>query len=299
VDREKVPDVLRNFDFANPDLSIPQRSETTVPQQALFVMNHPFVADRAIALTRTLPKADATTRVNQLYARLYQRQPTPAELATSLAFVQADSAPLAQRTTSRAWSYGIGEFDRGTGHVKGFTALPYFNGTAWQGGNLWPDRKLGWAQLTPTGGHPGNDRQHAVVRRWTAPEDGDYTLDSTLIHEPEAGDGIRAFVGHSTRGLLRSTAIHHSTERIDVDSITMRRGESIDFIVDIRDGLNSDQFLWSPMIALTGTTGAGGDSAGQTWNAEKDFTGDSTTPLDAWQQLAQVLMLANEFLFVD
>jgi hypothetical protein len=237
--------------------------------------------------------------VNQLYARLYQRQPTPAELATALAFVQADGAPLAQRTASKAWSYGIGEFDSSTGCVKGFTALPYFNGTAWQGGNLWPDRKLGWAQLTATGGHPGNDRQHAVVRRWTAPEDGDYTLNSRLIHEPRVGDGIRAFVSHSTRGLLRSSVIHHGTEHIDVNFIPVNKGEFIDFIVDLRNGLNSDQFLWSPTIKLTGTTGAGGDTAGQTWNAEKDFTGDSTTPLDAWQQLAQVLMLANEFLFVD
>ncbi|MDB6003066.1 MAG: hypothetical protein JWR15_53 [Prosthecobacter sp.] len=31
VDRENVPAVMRTFDFANPDLSIPQRTETTVP----------------------------------------------------------------------------------------------------------------------------------------------------------------------------------------------------------------------------------------------------------------------------
>jgi hypothetical protein len=36
--------VFRVFDFANPDLHIPQRAETTVSQQALFALNHPFVA---------------------------------------------------------------------------------------------------------------------------------------------------------------------------------------------------------------------------------------------------------------
>ena len=34
-------------------------------------------------------------------------------------------------------------------------------------------------------------------------------------------------------------------------------------------------------------------------DAEKDFAGESMGLLDRWQQLAQVLMLANEFMFVD
>ncbi|MEX0794129.1 MAG: PSD1 and planctomycete cytochrome C domain-containing protein, partial [Pirellulaceae bacterium] len=50
VDREFLPSVLRDFDFANPDLHTPQRTETTIPQQALFVLNHRFVADRARSL---------------------------------------------------------------------------------------------------------------------------------------------------------------------------------------------------------------------------------------------------------
>ena len=124
-------------------------------------------------------------------------------------------------------------------------------------------------------------------------------LCSSVIHEPEVGDGIRAFVSHSTRGLLRSTAVHHATEEINLDAIAMNKGETLDFIVDLRDGLNSDQFLWAPKITLVGIAGSGGDIADQAWNAEKDFAGEALTLLDSWQQLAQVLMLANEFMFVD
>ncbi len=298
VDRENVPAVLRTFDFANPDLSISQRSETTVPQQALFGMNHPFIAARAATLTQKL-SGDTTSRVNQLYQRLYQRQPTQMEIVSALAFVQPASAPLAQTMQPAAWSYGYGEFDESTGRVKTFTALPYFTGGAWQGDAIWPNKALGWAQLTATGGHPGNDRKHAVIRRWTTPRDGSFALVSTLIHEPAAGDGIRAFVSHCTRGLLRSSALHHATEQIDIDAIAMSKGETLDFIVDLRDGLNSDQFLWAPRLTLAGTAGSGGDIAEQSWSAEKDFAGDALTLLGPWQQLAQVLMLANEFMFVD
>ena len=47
VDRQFLPAILRVFDFANPDLHVPKRSQTTVPQQALFFMNHPLVLERA------------------------------------------------------------------------------------------------------------------------------------------------------------------------------------------------------------------------------------------------------------
>ena len=47
VDRQFLPGVFRVFDFANPDLHIPQRPSTTVPQQALFFMNSAMSADVA------------------------------------------------------------------------------------------------------------------------------------------------------------------------------------------------------------------------------------------------------------
>src|SRR5436309_11886601 len=50
VDRSDVADVLVNFDFANPDLPTGRRHETTVPQQALFLMNSPLVIEQAKTL---------------------------------------------------------------------------------------------------------------------------------------------------------------------------------------------------------------------------------------------------------
>lgn len=300
VDREKLPTVMRTFDFANPDLSIPQRNDTIVPQQALFGLNHPFLAARAKALVRRTESAgnENADRVRRLYELLFQRKPTAAEMAAALAFVQPEAAALVKREKPNAWQYGYGEFDEAAGRMKSFTALPLFNGTAWQGGDQWPDKKLGWAQLTATGGHPGNDRQHAVARRWVAPHDGNYAITSTLIHEPAVGDGIRAFISHSGRGLLRSATVHHSTEVLNLEAMPMRKGDILDFIVDIRDGLNSDQFRWSPKITAAANAGAGGDDA-QSWDAQKDFTGPASVSLSLWQQLAQTLMLTNEFVFVD
>jgi hypothetical protein len=102
VDRQFLSTTLRTFDFANPDLHIPQRSETTVPQQALFFMNHPLVLERARSLAAF--GAAATTpsgAVRILFRQAYQREPTVEELAESLAFVEGAGKPLAMPEQQR------------------------------------------------------------------------------------------------------------------------------------------------------------------------------------------------------
>lgn len=302
IDREKVSPVLRMFDFANPDLSIPQRNETSVPQQALFAMNHPFIAERATRLVASLQNGTDSQRITTLYQKLYQRPPSTEELQLASEFIQSDptfAESIKRPVVPSLWTYGYGEFEPTTGRIAMFHPLPHFSGDAWQGGVNFPDPKLGWLKLDAKGGHPGNDFKHAIVRRWTATDEGDFSVHSKITHEPEVGDGVRAFVSHSRNGLLRSVTLHHSSEQIDIESIAIQKGESLDFVVDIREGLNSDQFLWSPKIIKNATAGAVTDNAKTVSDAERDFPGESDSPLDRWQQLAQVLMLANEFMFVD
>ena len=301
VDREHLSTVMRMFDFANPDLSIPQRNDTIVPQQALFGLNHPFLAGRAKTLVQRAGADgnDSAGRVRRLYELLFQRPPTAGEMEAALAFTQPEPAALVKREKPNAWQYGYGEWDEAAGGIKSFTPLPLFNGAAWQGGEQWPDKKLGWAQITATGGHPGNDRQHAVVRRWVAPQDGSYAITSTLIHEPAAGDGIRAFISHSRLGLLRSTTAHHSTAELNVEALPMNAGDTLDFVVDLGDGLNNDQYLWAPKIAAVASGGSGDEGTALSWDAQKEFAGPSVTPLSPWEQLAQTLILTNEFVFID
>jgi hypothetical protein len=103
VDRQFLPSTLRTFDFANPDLHIPQRSETTIPQQALFFMNHPLVLERA----RSLAKIHETTAapeesIRGLFQQVYQRDPTDAELIDSLELVHAAEQTTEIPTTTDA-----------------------------------------------------------------------------------------------------------------------------------------------------------------------------------------------------
>ncbi len=94
IDRQNLPGLFRAFDFASPDTSTAQRHVTTVPQQALFLMNAPFVVEQAKALAARPDVATRKTtdeRIGHLYRLLYGRAPDADELALGRQYVE--SAP--------------------------------------------------------------------------------------------------------------------------------------------------------------------------------------------------------------
>ncbi len=80
VDRNNLPGLLRTFDFPTPDASSAQRPQTTVPQQALYGMNSPFVQQMAQAVAeRALAATSTEDRVNQMFRVGLGRSASPAE----------------------------------------------------------------------------------------------------------------------------------------------------------------------------------------------------------------------------
>jgi hypothetical protein len=295
IDRQFLPGTLRMFDFANPDLHIPQRTDTTVPQQALFFLNHPLMIGYAQELAAsTLGAESDEARVDALYQRAYQRQPTPDQRQAALEFVKLalqDRGSVLPPTVA-AWQYGFGTLDEKQQQVASFERLPHFTGAAWQGGPKYPDGKLGWLQLTATGGHPGNDLSHAVIRRWIAPREMQVRVRSTLVHEPSEGSGVRGFVLSSRGGLIVQAAVHHGKAELNAESLELQAGDTLDFIADIGNQLAYNQFLWKATVSPL-------DQSGVVYDSVNDFQNQGVQRLDAWEQLAQVLLAANEFIFLD
>jgi len=85
------PDLLEAFDFAPPGMVTGRRASTTVPTQALFLMNSPFVLDRAKAVARELQERtdlDDAGRLDLLYRKDFARLPTTVERRRALEFVR-------------------------------------------------------------------------------------------------------------------------------------------------------------------------------------------------------------------
>ena len=104
VDRQSLPAVFRAFDFASPDQSAERRPRTTVPQQALFSMNAPFVIEQARALAARPDVVGAPTtegRIAALYQVVLDRSPAPAEVQAAARFLTAPGSRNAGTTHSQ------------------------------------------------------------------------------------------------------------------------------------------------------------------------------------------------------
>jgi mono/diheme cytochrome c family protein len=96
IDRSDLPEVFNHFDFANPDMANGKRHETTVPQQALYLMNSPLVVEQARNLVARPDVGACKTdeeKIKRLYEIIYQRLPRGEELKLGLEFLEAAATP--------------------------------------------------------------------------------------------------------------------------------------------------------------------------------------------------------------
>jgi len=301
IDRQNLPGVFRTFDFASPDAHSPKRYLTTVPQQALFMMNSPFVVEQARALAarpELADDADVATKIQSLYEIAYQRAPAAEELAGGEHFL---AVAVSEPPLPPPWQYGYGTFDPAETRVTTLTPYPFFGSGAWKGGDKLPDATLGWSSITSGGGHPGRDNTFAPVRRWTAPSDGTVAIDVELTHGGECGDGVDGYIISSATGKLWNEHVKYSKAAAALVDIAVAAGDTIDFVVAPGENENCDGFGFAPKIRYTtmpGETGLGGTQQTE-WSAVVDFAGPMPPPLQPLEQYAQVLLLSNEFAFVD
>lgn len=297
IERQNLPSKFRTFDFAGPDTHSPGRFRTTVPQQALFMLNSTFIneeARRLAAREEVRRAACGDPRTKALYRLALQREPAAEECA--IASVYIDQGP-AEGPVRSPWRHGYGAVDIEAGRTASFTPLPHFTGNMWQGGPQVPDAALGWVTLGAGGGHPGNNDGHDAIRRWVAPVSGTLWISGTLGHASENGDGVQGWIVSSREGVLWSNTAWHGEVETLVTAAEVEAGDTIDFVTGCGENTSFDSFGWSPRIRMeTADVDCGGTTA---WAADTGFGGPEAVPLDAWERYAQVLLLANEFLFVD
>jgi hypothetical protein len=99
VQRIKRHPFLGLFDGADPNATTPRRAESTVPTQALYFLNDPFVHEQSARLASRLAKhsSDARARVDFACRLLFARPATDADQADAEQFLGEYSAALADR----------------------------------------------------------------------------------------------------------------------------------------------------------------------------------------------------------
>lgn len=328
VERQRTLPSLRSFDAADPAQHTPKRHVTTVPQQALFMMNSPFVAEQARVFAASIARethGSDEDRIQSAYQGIFGREPTPDEVQIGLRFLSearntrsAEPTEPSEVAPAGAWQYGFGELDPTSGRVNRFVPFGYYAplmqvglGTdlpfAWKHASLLPATDAGAAHLTAKGGAPGDDLAHSVIRRWVSPIECKVNITGTLIHKLgqfgerfDTSNGIRGWIVSSRAGILANWTLRGLKAETSLSGLAVEKGEVLDFVVDSRGDDESDRFSWAPVIEkmLQAEEGASKKKP-RRWSAADNFRGPQAKRLDPWAQYAQILLETNEFAFVD
>ncbi|MBI1309930.1 DUF1553 domain-containing protein [bacterium] len=105
--RDRLPDVLDLFDFAEPSLVTGARETTNVPVQALYLMNSPFVRERAESLARRLQSEtdNADEQIRRAFLLCFSREPDTDEFTLAREFLASDSDPTSEESTNQLASF--------------------------------------------------------------------------------------------------------------------------------------------------------------------------------------------------
>jgi hypothetical protein len=107
--RDRLPEMLTLFDFPDPGLIIGERQTTTVPAQALFLMNNSFVIRQAEALADRLLARDGDddARLTRAYQLCYARPPSAKELKNAQKFIKDYGEKKSRRSAWTALSQAL------------------------------------------------------------------------------------------------------------------------------------------------------------------------------------------------
>ncbi len=111
--RSDLPPILHVFDFADPEMVTGRRDTTTVPAQALLLMNSPFVVEQSHVAAENLlsnTQLDDTGRIAIVYRQAIGRSPTSSEQQAAMSFVNGfrsslrEKAELSRQVELDAWT---------------------------------------------------------------------------------------------------------------------------------------------------------------------------------------------------
>lgn len=89
VSRHQLNGMLRIFDFPDANVSAATRTETTVPQQQLFVLNSDFIIGQAKAFAKLVSQKheEVTEQIDFAYRKAFGRKPSEEELSLAQSFL--------------------------------------------------------------------------------------------------------------------------------------------------------------------------------------------------------------------
>jgi hypothetical protein len=304
VKRSAPLSILQLFDQPDIETNCTRRSISTVPLQALSLLNSDIASNAAASFADRAIRESPQDPAGWAYLAAFSRAPGQEPRSFISLFMKEQTAlHLAGTGQKQDWQFGYGTAsDQDTNKVH-FTHFPAFVKNQWQLGPDYPFRGSYWAGLNATAGHPGSDKP--VIAQWTSPHAGIFRIRGFTEHPSPAGNGIRTTVISSRHGQLSQWETAHGKKQIQVDNIQVHQGDRLWLITDMNGELTSDNFNWTILIEQL-------DEAGEvtkTWDSTAGFHGPLQDGDDqdlakvarrkALVDLCHVLLASNGFTYID
>ena len=289
VDRNNVNAAYKSFDFPSPLVTCEFRTTTIVPQQGLFLLNSNFIMKSAKMVLSGIKGQTDEEKIAELFMKVYSRQPTGQELQYSKQFLKEANETFKEKAVPE-WIFGYATLTDDK-MLKDFVQFKFFNKSRWQVSKNFPDKKVGHAMLSSKGGHPG--RNKAVVRRCKIHKSGTLSIKGTLKHKNKNGNGVRVLILHNG-SLMGEWDCKTKTISTACENIEVQAGDYIDLVVDAKANPTSDSFEWPLDMQLKANS-----QVEEFSTVDSFFDKKTVKEYSPWDGLAQVLMISNEFLYVD
>jgi len=295
IDRGRLPEVFTTFDFATPEMTTGKRFNTTVPKQALFLMNNPMVIEQVRNLVNRpefIGKMSEEEKVKMLYNICYQRNPNDLEIKVAKRFItEAKQQDRGDYRREYNWSYGVKTSIGGE-----LNEFKYF----YNGKYKTIDSKVKMTNppyLSVDKGMPINYMGSYTVRRWTCSAEGEYQIQNLVKLIKPNYDGINYVV--VVNGKVHTQNNVKQQYQQNIDKLSFKVGDVVDFMISCNKNIVGDEYTIDISIVQVKDM----DSLiPLTWNSKKDFKGpvrDIDKELNSWERYAHILLMSNEMIFIN
>ncbi len=295
VDRQDVPLIASNFDFANPAETTGKRQATTVPMQGLFLMNSQFVQKQAEQIARVARRTEDP--ISSIYESVLGRAPTADEKSLISEFIESKKKTqmdLASQSET-GWRFGWGEIHGPDAELSFTQFAVQSEGRRFQPESSFPitKDKRGHVCFGPGLIHPGGSDAHSAIAKWQAPRDVSGSVKGEVFRGKGGlgkGDGVKLRWHHSTKGILKTVHFPASKEKmaLTLPAVSLKQGEELALVVAPGPNPTHDSIGWKAIRFQANN--------GDEWHLRDALT--SLPPMSAYASLAQALINSNEFLFV-
>ncbi len=304
VDRYALPGTFVSFDLPHPDHHAPKRAETTVPQQALYFLNGPLVtrqAEKMVKAPEFIALADDASRIRFIYSRIFERNPSNAEVNDALDWVGSVDAKDYQPRVGGIWEI---RHTPDTGFPLGeLLPFPLYEKKLWKTGPELSKAPIRYLSVGPEGGHPS--KGHVLVIRFRATGSGQVKLYGTLSRGSKADQGaplVYNLIGNNTEMLGEGKLLPATKDqKFEGKWMDVKPGDTVDFAFRAPEGEHFGGTSWDIRMGGRDTPK---EPEREITNLKKDFPTSTSpppviTPDSPWADLVQMLWSSNEFHFID